>query len=121
MAILAQQNPVFQKAMRIISNIANANPGSVTTTFNHNYITGQIVRINMAAGYGMDQLNQQQATITVTSDTTFDLDIDTTLFEPYTTPVTFPKNMQYSQVTPIGEINGILIAATQNVLPYAAT
>lgn len=37
------------------------------------------------------------------------------------TPISFPESYQYACVTPIGETNGILTAATQNVLPYSAT
>lgn len=121
MAILAQQYPVFQRAMRIISNITNANPAVVTTTFAHQYSTGMIVRINLPPGYGMQQINQKYASIQVLSDTTFSIDIDSSEFESYSAPSVFPENMQYAQVTPIGEINSLLIAATQNVLPYSAS
>ena len=120
MAILAYKNPVFQKAMRIISNITNANPASVTTTFNHNYITGMIVRLNIPPGYGMQQANQLYGPIIVTGDTTFTIDINTIPMDTFSAPSTFPQNRQNAQVTPIGELSDTLLAATQNVLPYSA-
>ena len=120
MPILAVPYPVFQHAMRIISSITNAENALVTTTFNHQYVTGMIVRLNIPQGYGMLEVNQKQGTITVISDTTFTIDIDTTYFNQFTTPSTFPDNSQYPQVVPVGEINQILIAATRNVLPYSA-
>ena len=120
MAILAQQFPVFQKAMRIISAITNGNPAAITTTFNHQYITGQIVRLNIPAGYGMVQANQLYGPIVVTSPTTFNIAVDTTTFDAFAVPATFPFNRQSAQVTPIGEVSSILQAATQNVLPYPA-
>lgn len=121
MAILAQQYPVFQNAMRIISNITNGFPAAVTTTFNHQYATGMIVRLWVPDGYGMVQANRLYGEIIVTGDTTFTIDIDTTNFEPYTTPSTYPQNRQYSQVVPIGEVTSLLSNATRNALPYSAT
>ena len=121
MAILAQTKPVYQPAMRIIASITNANPAVVTTTFAHQYISGTIVRLNFPPGYGMEQANQLFGEIVVTGPTTFSIDIDTTFFDPFTTPATFPDNAQIAQCIPIGENNGILTAAVQNVLPYSAT
>jgi hypothetical protein len=121
MAILAQQYPVFQRAMRIISDITNASPAIVTTTFNHQYETGMIVRLWIPDGYGMVQANRLYGSIIVTGDTTFTIDIDTTNFEAYTTPSTYPQNRQYAQVVPIGEVTSLLTSATKNALPYSAT
>lgn len=121
MAILAFTHPVFAPAMRIVSNITNANPAVVTTTFAHNYISGNIVRIDMPtnpynlANFGMDQINGQFAPIVVTGPTTFTIAIDTTLYTPFSTP-SFTFN--YPQVVPIAELSSQLTAAVQNVLPY---
>lgn len=120
MAILAQQYPIFQKAMRIISAITNASAASVTTTFNHQYITGMIVRLNIPDGFGMVQANQLYGPIIVTSPTTFTIAIDTTKFDVFAAPSSFPFNRQSAVVTPIGELSSTLQAATQNVLPYPA-
>lgn len=86
MSILAIENPVFQRAMRIISNVTNANPAVVTTTFDHQYLTGMIVRLIIPKGYGMTQANQLYAPIVVTGDTTFTIDIDTTMFDRFASP-----------------------------------
>lgn len=85
MAILAQENPVFQRAMRVISSITRANPAVVTTTFAHQYQNGLIARLNIPAGYGMTQANQLQGVVTVTGDTTFIISIDTTQFDQFLT------------------------------------
>ena len=118
MAILAVQNPTYKPSMRIISAITNANPAVVTTTFDHNYISGTICRLIIPAGYGILQANELFGEITVTGSDTFTINIDTSTFGAYTTPVTFPESYQYAQVVPIGENNSILTAAVQNVLPY---
>ena len=121
MAILAQTKPVYQPAMRIIASITNANPAVVTTTFAHQYISGTIVRLNFPPGYGMEQANQLFGEIVVTGTTTFAIGIDSTLFDPFMTPSTFPENTQYPQCVPFAENSATLKAATVNVLPYSAT
>src|SRR5574337_1025487 len=115
MPILAYMHPVYQPAMRIISTITNSDPAIVTTTFDHNYIDGIIVRLIVPDGYGMTQANNLTGTIVVTSPTTFTIDINTTLFDAFTIPMVYPLDEQYSQVVPIGEVNETLEAATQNV------
>jgi len=75
-----------------ITSITQANPAVVTTLSNHNLTTGQIIRINIPAGYGMQQLNKQTASITVLSANTFSLqysqtppavNIDSRIFDPF--------------------------------------
>lgn len=112
-AIFAIENPTYQPAMRIISAITRANPAAVTTTFDHNYGSGEIVRLNIPVGFGMQQANQLVGTITVTGDTTFTINIDSTFFDSFADP----GGKQEAQVTPIGEINELLRFATNNVLP----
>lgn len=111
--------PTYQLAMRIITAITNANPAVVTTSINHQYITGAIVRFNITLYHGMSQLNQQTGEIVVLSPTTFAVNIDTTLYDPFVIPTL--AHYTCSQVIPIGENNAILTAATRNVLPYSAT
>lgn len=116
--ISAYQFPVFKPAMRIISAITNGFPATVTTTFDHGYISGTIVRLDIPPGFGMVQANQQFGPITVTGNTTFTIPIDTTFYDAFAAPSTFPENYQQAQCVPIGENNDILTAAVQNVLPY---
>lgn len=118
MAVLAIQNPVFKPAARVITAITKANPASVTTSFDHNYVTGTIIRLFIPAGFGMVQANNLEGSIIVTSDTTFTIDIDTTNFDTFAAAATFPQSYQYAQCIPTGEINSILSASTFNVLPY---
>jgi len=118
MPILAVADPIFQPAMRIISAITNSNPAVVTTTFDHNYISDSIVRLYFPLGFGMEQVNKQKGTVTVTGLTTFTIDIDTTEATPFVVPIIFPENKQKAQVIPVGELNSTLSSAVQNVLPY---
>ena len=118
MSILAIQRPVFKPSMRIISSITNDLPALVTTSFNHGYLDGLIVRLIVPLGYGMVQANQLSGTILVTGATTFTIDIDTRYFSPFVTPSSAPENLQYSQCVPFAEDNETLKNAYQNVLPY---
>jgi len=116
MSILAFPNPVYQPAMRIIQSISNAPLAVVTTTFAHLYITGTIVRLDIPLGFGMQQMNQQFGPIIVTGSTTFSIPIDSTFYDAFSAPITYPLDAQYAQVVPIGENNDILTAAVINVL-----
>lgn len=112
----AIRNPVYQPAMRLISAISNGNPAVVTTTFNHNYITGTIVRLDIPPADGMQPLNGELFPITVTSPTTFTIPIDTTNLGPFAIPdVSYHINTA-AQVVPVGEISSTLTAATVNIL-----
>lgn len=118
MVILATQNPTFQPAMRIITAITQSNPVVITTSFDHNYGTGEIVRINIAPGAGMTQINQKSGALVVISPTEFALPINSTNFDAFVVPPinTPDKFNTSSQVTPIGEVNSTLLFATRNVL-----
>ncbi len=122
MTILAQQYPIYQPAMRVVSTIVSSDALTiVTTTFAHQYNTGAIVRLNIPLGFGMKEINQQYAPIIVLSSTTFSMPINSSEFSLFTVPTSYPNNRQSATVTPVGEINPLLNSSVQNVLPYSAT
>lgn len=110
MSILVATRPIFQRAMRVISSITRAYPAVVTTTTNHQYITGMIVRLNIPKGFGMQQANQQQGEIVVLSDTTFSIDLDTTLMDP------FLSLIDLGATNGSGNISGTI---STNVVPFS--
>lgn len=83
MSIPVVSRPIFQRAMRVISSITNDFPAIVTTTTNHQYITGMIIRLNIPQGYGMQEANQKYGKIIKLSDTTYSIDLDTTYMDPF--------------------------------------
>lgn len=114
--------PTFQPAMRLIASITNSYPCIVTTTFNNQYIDGTIVRLDIPQACGMFQADQFVGPLTVINDTSFSLDLDTTNFGIFITPVLPNPHINVcAQVVPIAENNDTLDAAVQNVLPYSAT
>jgi len=113
----AVANPIYQPAMRVVTALTNALTASVTTSFDHNYLDGLIVRLHIPKGYGMLQANNLVGTVTVTGTTTFTLNIDTLKFDSFTTPSGSPWYISsYAQVIPLGEINSSLSQATRNTL-----
>lgn len=114
----ANPDPIFQPAMRLIASISNSNPATVTTTFANQYETGLIVRLDLPQAVGMQQADGLKGTVTVIDDVTFTIDIDTTLFDPFSIPVSpGPFDNTCAQVVPIGEVNSTVYLATRNVLP----
>lgn len=118
MAGYAIEDPTYQPSMRLITDITNAVTPTFTTSFDHGYSTGLIVRIKVPAlRFGMTQIDQFVGVITVTGDDTFTMDIDTTNFNAFTIPD--PEEAftaVFPEVVPVGEQNSILTQAVRNVL-----
>jgi hypothetical protein len=115
--IAAYPNPQFQPAMRIITAITNGFPCIVTTSFNHNYLTGLIVRLDIPNNYGMVQANQLFGPITVLSPTTFSMPIDTTQFDAFVVPLPAVIST-LAQAVPMAEVASELYQAVRDVAPY---
>lgn len=118
MAYQAIEFPTFQPSMRIITAITNAFPAEITTSFPHQYLDGTIIRLHIPIVYGMQQANNLFGTIEVTGSATFNIAIDTSLFDIFSVPSTPPPLKQFAQAIAIGEVPETLLAAEQNVLPY---
>lgn len=118
------QNPSFQPAMRVITNITNAPMAEVTTMYAHQYKDGLIVRIDVPPADGMTQINQQTGSIIVTGPNTFLIPIDTTNYDTFIIPedsnnpgLPPPGAQICAFAVPIGEVNSQVSQATRNVLP----
>lgn len=113
----ADLDPVFQPAMRLVTNITNDRAAVVTTSFAHGYITGVIVRLYVPQPFGMPQADQLQGSITVLDDYSFSIDIDTSEFDPFIPNLPLmPRYAKIPLVVPIGEVSGMLKAAFRNTL-----
>ena len=111
----AVEDPKFQPAMRLLSSVTKANPAVVTTTFDHDYVSGTIVRFHIPQYYGMRELDRLQGIITVTGTDTFTVDINTTGFQAFVAPVAKWYHDRCALVIPIGEKNDQGTAAVQDV------
>ena len=94
----------YQPSNFIISNITSSKPNAVvTTTDDHNYVVGQLIRFHIPIGWGIRQLNEQLAYVSViNSDTSFTAQIDISKYDSFVTP---PHSFQSPQVSAIGDEN----------------
>lgn len=70
----------------------NANPGLVTTLLNHGYANGQVV--TFSGVNGMTQLNTGSYTITVVTEKSFTIGVNTTSFGTYTSGGVVAPNLR---------------------------
>lgn len=122
MAYAALTQPTFNPAVRIITAITQSNPAMVTTSFDHGYLPGLIVRLRVPPDFGM-RIDKQSGTILSVTADTFTIDIDTTNKDPFVLPpnqVTplVDTQTQFAQVVPFAEINTTPKQPFRNVLPY---
>jgi len=89
----------FIPKRRLISDVTRSATAEVTTTQAHGYQTGQVVRVDVPAVYGMKLY--QQTSIIVTGLTTFLTGIDTTSSLPFEAPVFSGEAFTQAQVIPI--------------------
>lgn len=115
MAWVANPDPRYQPAMRLINDITKANPAVITTNIDHDYVTGLIVRINVPHNYGMRQIDGVLSTITVLTSDTFSVDIDTTEYDTFSAPITPPYNRFLANVVPVGNELDVYNVAVRNV------
>ena len=91
--------PVFQPAMRILTDITRTYPAVVTTglitypggvttitPFDHSYVSGMIIRLVVPSFFGMVQADGLYGEITVINSTQFSITIDATTFDPFVIP-----------------------------------
>lgn len=110
-------HPKFKPAVRDIAAITNGFPLEVTTTFDHSYLSGLIVRILVPSNFGMVLLNKAVGSILVTGPTTFTMNIDSSQFDPFVIPASQPGfNFTPAQVVPVGEDTDMLDQSFRNIL-----
>lgn len=71
---------------REISAVTNAEEPTITTTENHGYEAGQLIRIHIDKRYGMEINGETAFILTTPSDTTFTVNFDTSGLSPYVAP-----------------------------------
>jgi hypothetical protein len=99
-----------------ISDITRAVNALVTTDSDHYYVVGQLVRFHVPRPYGMQELDEKLAyVLTVPSDTTFTVDVDSSRFTAFITSPTYPGNMA-AQVSAVGDGNNTSRTTTSNGL-----
>lgn len=109
-------NPSWYPASRLISSITRAYPAVVTTTFDHGYTSGTLVRFKVSEAVGMFQINNLIGEITVTGGNSFSVNIDTRGFDSFAFPaVPLPSQDICPQVIPVGENTAQWTAVELNI------
>lgn len=85
---------------REISAVSNADEAEVTTTEDHGYEVGQLVRLHVPAVYGMVLDTIEGTILTVPTTTTFTVDVDTSSLFAFVAP-TAPPAFTEAHVVPI--------------------
>ena len=95
---------MFYPAKRVIANITQANPGVVTTLVDHNYVTGQQIRLTVPTACGMIELHDQLVTITRVNASTFSIGIDTSGYTAFAFPLPAAVPFTPAEAGPVGEV-----------------
>jgi hypothetical protein len=100
-------NSDFEPKRRLISSVTNAANAVVTTTEDHEYTDGMIVRVFVPLAYGMTLYDQTE--ITVTASNAFSTNINTSAQSAFVEP-TFSEGNGFTQAQVIP-----ITGTTQNV------
>ncbi len=109
---------LYEPGVAFISAIALGSTTTVTTSAPHNFVVGQEVAFRIPSLWGTTQLNSLPNTLipgspvygyvtSVTSNTTFVCNINSTSYTAYTTaiPVTSTPGLSFPQVLAVGDVN----------------
>jgi hypothetical protein len=94
----------YQPSVFDIAAITLGYPTTVTTTVDHNYVVGQIVRLVISQLYGSFQLNEQQAyVLSIPAANQVILSLNSSNASPFATNPT--SGSTQPQIVAIGDIN----------------
>ena len=85
---------------KTISSITNAYPMVVTTTTDHNYVNGMLVRFLIPTQFGMVQLNYLQGQVVQITSDTLTIDLDSSNFDSFAYPSPLPNAYTPPNVIP---------------------
>ena len=101
----------YQPSVFDISAISLGSSTTVTTTVDHNYVVGQIVRLVIPMIYGSFQLNEQQGIVTsIPASDQVVININSTLANPFVSNPT--SGITQPQIVAMGDINSGTINAS---------
>ncbi len=102
-------NPQFYPRNRVITDISAASSAIITMAVTHGLTVGQQVRINVAAVWGMIEMDSLLGNITAigAADTnsytnTITVDIDSSAFTAFVWPAATSAPLTFAQVVPVG-------------------
>jgi len=97
----------FVPNRQIIQSISNSYPAIVTTTQDNGYQQGLIVRFVIPPTFGMQQLNNQTFLISLISNNSFSINVDTSDFDPFLGGISSITNITQA-------VQAVITVATNN-------
>jgi hypothetical protein len=95
------QQQVFENLIvRPIESISNSYPMIVTTTIDHKYVAGMMVRFLIPSQFGMVELNELLGQVLSLTNDQLAIDIDSTNFSVFSYPVSLPSAYTQPSVIP---------------------
>ena len=110
----SQAQVTYNLVWQVITAITQANPIVVTTVNNSDFIPGMEVLFQIPPSFGMRELNNMTAQVTLVSGTSVTCNIDSTKFSPFAYPSPLPA--AYSPPTMIPNSSGPYLSPQP--LPY---
>ena len=113
-------NPQYYEPSQFtISDIALGVTTTVTTSVNHNYVIGQLVRLLIPEFYGSYQLNEQLGyVLSIPSADEVNIAINSTQSNPFVPSPSYGPTPP--QIVAVGDINTGLISSTGRSVPSTA-
>lgn len=106
----------YQPSRFVISNVALGITTTVTTTEDHNYVIGQLVRLIIPKYFGCRQLNERSGiVISIPSSTQVELSIDS--LQNVDSFVSSSSTATLPQILAIGDVNSGIISLTGRSIP----
>lgn len=87
----SQKTIVENLVWQVIQSVTNTNPMIVTTTQNHGYTAGIMVRFNIPGMFGMVQLNAVEAQVLSITNNTLTVNVDSSNFALFAYPSPLPQ------------------------------
>lgn len=107
---------------RFLTAVTQAGSAVCTTSVDHGYSVGEVVRFNVATEYGMSQMNGLQGEITAVTASTFTVDVDSTAFTAFAFPTSAQAagGVTQAHVELIGALGAgnVFTDAVDNVASY---
>lgn len=109
----------FKPSRFVISAISLGQQTTITTSVNHNYVIGQLVRILIPPTYGTIQLNEQSGYVSsIPAANEVVVQIDSSKYSSFIASPTFGTTKP--EILAIGDVNTGLISSTGRSLPTTA-
>lgn len=88
---------LFTPDVMFVTSITQATQAVVTTSRPHNFVVGEIVRLNVPALFGMTQINGQELLVTAITASTVTLNVNSTAFTAFAFPASASVAGSYTQ------------------------